>query len=70
MQVVVLKSNIKTSEEVCRLAPIFDLHPRIINWSVDYEDIDHVLRVEIDSGLSGKKLRKLLKNYGVEVGKL
>ncbi len=67
MLVTVLRSNLKTKVEVERVSPLFDLHPAIIKWSVDYEDIDKVLRIESSENLSTKKLKKLLKVYGIEV---
>ncbi|MCG8573336.1 MAG: hypothetical protein MI810_00510 [Flavobacteriales bacterium] len=64
MNIHILKTDIKTTEKVQRMAPIFDHHPTIVDWSVDTEDIDNVLRIQTEGGMKEKDLIQLIRSYG------
>lgn len=66
MTIHVLKTDLKSIQVVTSIAPIFDLHPQIISWSVDVEDIDNVLRIESDEKLNEKEIIPLLGQYGIQ----
>lgn len=65
MKILVLKSDIKTRNRLNELTPIFSDHPGIKAWNVDFQDLDHVLRIEANDNLSEKEIQKLLKPAGV-----
>ena len=44
--VIIFKTNIETEQDVSRVASVFSNQPHILRWTVDREDIDHVLRIE------------------------
>ena len=46
MNILIFKTDIETEQKLERVEPLFNNHPVILNWSVDTEDIDNVLRVE------------------------
>lgn len=69
-QIIVLKTDVQTSAEVERIAPIFNLHKSIGNWSIDTEDIDNVLRLECSDSTSEAQMIGLLTSYGVGCGEL
>ena len=60
---LILKTNIKTEENVQRVAPIFNAHRAILNWSVDTEDIDNVLRIEATQDLSEEHIIQLMSTH-------
>ncbi|MFT4599867.1 MAG: hypothetical protein ACI857_000034 [Arenicella sp.] len=66
MQIHVLKTDLKSLQEVKSIAPILDLHPQIICWSVDTEDIDNILRIEGVNQLKEIQIIPLLSLYGVQ----
>ena len=65
MQIHVLKTDLKSLQEVNNIAPILDLHPLIKSWSVDTQDIDNVLRIEGKVNLKEKEIIPLLRQFGV-----
>jgi hypothetical protein len=65
MQIHVLKTDLKSLQEVNSITPILDLHPQIKSWSVDTQDIDNVLRIEGQNNLQENEIIPLLRQYGV-----
>jgi hypothetical protein len=45
MEILVLKTNIELSD-IPRLKQQFDRLPTIRKWTIDFDDCDHVLRIE------------------------
>ena len=45
MNVLVFKTNLGSTHLIEWIAPYFNSHPDISEWSVDTEDVDNVLRV-------------------------
>jgi hypothetical protein len=48
MEIFVLKTNIKR-EDLSRIKQTLDTLPSIKKWTIDFEDCDHVLRIESTS---------------------
>ena len=44
-QFLVFKTNIHTKMDVTRLSPLLEADERIVEWNVDFSDIDKVLRI-------------------------
>jgi len=61
MEILIFQTDIKSAENVTILEHIFNNHADILNWSVDLEDIDKVLQIEANAGLT--------KNTVIELGK-
>lgn len=64
MEVLILKTNINSSKKVKRLLPIFNSHPIIKRWSVDMEDIDNVLRIEVAENRKDHEIINIVKGQG------
>ena len=45
MEILVLKTNIETND-LSRIKQQFDQLPAIRKWTIDFDDCDHVLRIE------------------------
>jgi hypothetical protein len=45
MEILVLKTNIETND-LPRIKKQFDQLPAIRKWTIDFDDCDHVLRIE------------------------
>ncbi len=64
MNLLLFKTNIKTKKKVKTIAPTFNNHVGISNWSVDTEDIDNVLRIEAEENLKENDVISLVENNG------
>lgn len=65
---LIFKTNINTEEKVKKLSPLFDDNPFVDNWSVDLLDVDCVLRIEANEGLTEKEVqdRLLMEGFCIE----
>ncbi|MCM4173800.1 hypothetical protein DHD32_20200 [Arenibacter sp. TNZ] len=64
INILILKTNIKSKKKVKIIKPIFNQHPSIIKWSVDIEDIDNVLRIEATGNIEERDIIRILKSNG------
>jgi len=64
MRLLILRTNIKTKKKVKKVKPLLNNHPLILNWSVDLEDIDNVLRIEAISNLNELDVKNLVQQKG------
>ncbi|NVK52562.1 MAG: hypothetical protein HWD85_06480 [Flavobacteriaceae bacterium] len=64
MKLIILRTDIKTKKEVKKVKSFLNAHPQIINWSVDVEDIDNVLRIESTDQLRETQLIEHIKERG------
>lgn len=46
MKILIFRTDIKTKKKIKEVKPIYNNHSSILNWSIDMEDIDNVLRIE------------------------
>lgn len=65
MHIHILKTDLEDSARVSAIEPILNLHPLILRWNVDNDDIDNVLRIEAKLNLSEEETLKMLKQHGV-----
>jgi hypothetical protein len=65
MPILILKTDLNSPQGIDAIRPILNLHPAILNWNVDTEDIDNVLRVEAKQNLADVDIIALLTQYGV-----
>tara|TARA_R110002073_G_scaffold15953_3_gene62134 strand:+ start:3263 stop:3481 length:219 start_codon:yes stop_codon:yes gene_type:complete len=64
MKLLILRTNIKTKKKVKKVKPLLNDHPLILNWSVDLEDIDNVLRIEAISSLNEREVKSIIQRKG------
>ncbi len=64
MEVLIFRTDIKSKKKVKSVKSIFNNHNDIINWSVDLEDIDNVLRIEANENLLCEDVIKIVKLKG------
>lgn len=65
-ELVILRTDIKTKKKVKSIRPLFDGHKQIKKWSIDIEDIDNVLRMEVYEGLNESDVVHLIKTCGFQ----
>jgi hypothetical protein len=59
MEVHVFKTNVSDQQEKQRLAEVFEGITTVIEWSVDLEDVDKVLRVVSSGGHAADFINKV-----------
>ncbi len=64
MEILVFKTDIVSKKKVDDLKPMFNQHYGIMNWSVDVDDIDNVLRIETTSNLREEEIIGLVQQQG------
>ena len=67
--ILVLKTSIVTSFDLLRAGMLLFPHPQIIDWHVDLEDCDKVLRIECDE-LNEVDIVGILREAGIEAERL
>ncbi len=65
MKLLILKTNIITYDKVRFVQALFDNNISILDWSVDIEDIDRVLRVEVIDSTSENDIQNMLKPFNI-----
>ena len=68
-KILVLKTSIGTRLDLLRADKLLSHHPQIINWHVDLEDYDKVLRIEC-CGLSEADIAEILKKAELKAERL
>ncbi len=46
IDILVFKTNVFSEDDLMKIAELLGGEPNIFKWSIDTEDIDHVLRIE------------------------
>lgn len=67
MSIFILKTDLDSNQGIDVIRPILNLHPSILAWNVDLEDIDNVLRIEAKQPLSEPDIITLLTQYGIAI---
>jgi len=60
MQILIFKTDLSTLDDIRYVQPIFDYNFDIVDWSVDIEDIDNVLRIVTRGTLKEKDIIQLM----------
>ncbi len=63
MNLLIFRTDVKTKNKVNVVKPIFNNHPIIKNWSIDTEDIDKVLRIEVAGTLAESDVIRYFTEY-------
>ena len=64
MKLLILRTDIKTRKKVRKIKSVFNKHPVIIDWSIDLEDIDNVLRIKAYDELTEEDIISLVQKEG------
>jgi hypothetical protein len=68
-QILVLKTSLTAQSEVEEIGILLDRYPQIIEWNVDLEDCDKVLRI-VSNGLMEVDIVEMLHKAGCEAEEL
>lgn len=64
MELLIFRTDIKSKKKVKSLKSILNNHTDILDWSIDLEDIDNVLRIESTQNLSEQDVIGLVQIQG------
>ncbi len=64
MNILIFKTNIRSQQKLNRIKQVINKHSVIWDWSVDIEDIDHVLRIEASEKLKEKDVIDMIRTCG------
>lgn len=64
MKLLIFQTNIDSQQHVETVQPLFNNHNSILDWSVDTEDIDNVLRIEATEHLHESDIINLMSTQG------
>jgi len=64
MELLIFRTDIKTKKKVKIIKPFFNKASKIIDWSIDTEDIDNILRIEGVDGIKESDIIHLTKACG------
>jgi hypothetical protein len=60
MKLLIFRTDIESNNNVNEIKSLFNDQSNIINWSIDLEDIDKVLKVEANESLNENDISKLI----------
>jgi len=66
MKVLVFRTSLKTEDDINRIKPILDSFSKIIEWSVDLEDWESVLRIETSNPKIENIISSRLRGIGFD----
>ncbi|MEP1035055.1 hypothetical protein [Ekhidna sp.] len=69
LNVLILKSNIKTKNDVEKINQVFSQIKYIQRWTVDLDDWEHVLKIE-SSILTCENIAVILERFGYQCSEL
>lgn len=64
MNILIFRTDISTQKEVKRVKPLFNERSNISQWSIDLEDIDNVLRLEVSDDVKEEDIISLVETCG------
>lgn len=65
MEILIFKTNINTKLDLNRLSVMLRKISGIIRWSLDMEDVDRVLRIEVTDENAESEIIRLANNSGI-----
>lgn len=67
--ILIFKTNIRTEFDKERIQSVLDAHDTILQWNVDLQDVDCVLRI-VSETLTPKQIIKMVRHNGFECAEL
>lgn len=64
MELLIFKTDIKSKKKVKKVKQLFDTNIEILDWSIDVEDVDNVLRIEGVDGINEKRIIEFTRAKG------
>ena len=63
IEILVFKTNLTDAKRVSDIESILDIHPHIVQWNVDMNDCDNVLRI-VSRNVEAREIEQLVLSAG------
>ena len=63
IEILVFKTNLTDAKRISDVESLLDIHPHIVQWNVDLNDCDNVLRI-VSKNMAAQEVENILLNAG------
>jgi hypothetical protein len=63
IEILVFKTNLTDTKRISDVESLLDIHPQIVQWNVDLNDCDNVLRI-VSKNMPAQEVENILLNAG------
>lgn len=63
VEILVFKTNLINTKRISDVESLLDIHPQIVQWNVDLNDCDNVLRI-VSKNMPAQEVENILLNAG------
>lgn len=63
VEILVFKTNLIDTKRISDVESLLDIHPQIVQWNVDLNDCDNVLRI-VSKNMPAQEVENILLNAG------
>jgi hypothetical protein len=63
IEILVFKTNLTDAKRIGDVESLLDIHPHIVQWNVDLNDCDNVLRI-VSRNMAAQEVENILLNAG------
>lgn len=66
MKLLIFKTNIENESRVKKVNALLAYNPAVMDWSIDMEDRDRVLRIEAEDQIIESDVMEIVNTWGLE----
>jgi hypothetical protein len=63
IEILVFKTNLTDTKRISDVESLLDIHPHIVQWNVDLNDCDNILRI-VSRNIEAQEVENMLLNAG------
>jgi hypothetical protein len=63
IEILVFKTNLTDTKRISDVESLLDIHPHIVQWNVDLNDCDNILRI-VSRNIAAQEVENMLLNAG------
>jgi hypothetical protein len=63
IEILVFKTNLTNTKRISEVEPLLDVHPHIVQWNVDLDDCDKVLRI-VSKNIAAPEVESIILSAG------
>ncbi|MBO6763107.1 MAG: hypothetical protein JJ909_19295, partial [Roseivirga sp.] len=66
LKLLIFKTNIANESRIKKVNALLAYNPGLLDWSIDMEDRDKVLRIEAEDQVDESDVMEIVNSWGVE----
>lgn len=66
MKLFILKTNIRDARMMKKANALLAYSPEVMDWNIDFEDRDKVLRIEAEDNLEETQVLEIINTWGIK----